>query len=355
MSSYKRIEIAAAFQSFDDILDVRSPAEYFDDHMPGAINVPVLNDEERVRIGTLYKQVSPFDAKKLGAALIANNISQHLQNSFCDKPKSWRPLVYCWRGGMRSGAMAHILAQIGWHTSQLIGGYKDYRRYVISAIDSQLANFKFCVISGSTGSGKSHLLHALAAHGAQVLDLEALAQHRGSLLGRLPNQQQPSQKTFETRLWHTMQTFTPNKLIYIESESRKVGVLSLPTCLVEQMRASIYVRIEVPLSARITFLMADYPHFLASPTLLTERLTLLIETHGHAVINRWCDMAQTAQWQALVSELLVQHYDPAYKRSSSLALKQPNQLKVVQLDALDSASLNKLAKELIQNESMMHD
>lgn len=350
MASYKLIEISQAFNAFDDILDVRSPAEYTDDHLPGAINVPVLNDEERARIGTLYTQVSPFEAKKLGAALIARNIAHHLEDKFCDRLKAWRPLVYCWRGGMRSGAMAHILAQVGWNTAQLVGGYKNYRRHVITALETLPTKFDFCVISGGTGSGKSHLLHALSDQGAQVLDLEDLAQHRGSLLGRLPDQPQPSQKTFETRLWNTLRTFTPDRPVYIEAESRKVGVLSLPNVLVERMRTSPCVRIEVPQEARIKFLMEDYAHFLQNPTLLTERLSLLVEMHGREITNRWCEMARQGEWETLVGELLTQHYDPAYKRSSGIGFQQMKQANVLQLTSLDCDSLHKVAEDLIRNE-----
>ena len=350
MATYKRIEISQAFNAFDDILDVRSPAEYADDHLPGAMSVPVLNNEERARIGTLYIQVSPFDAKKLGAALIARNIAHHLEHQFSDRPKSWRPLVYCWRGGMRSGAMAHILAQVGWNTSQLEGGYKNYRRHVITALEALPQQFNFRVISGSTGSGKSHLLHALAEQGGQVLDLEALAQHRGSLLGRLPNQPQPSQKTFETRLWDVLRTFTTERPVYIESESRKVGVLSLPNALVERMRVSPCMRIEAPQPARVKFLMQDYAHFLSSPHLLTERLPLLVELHGREVIKRWCEMAENSEWEPLVGELLTQHYDPAYKRSSGMGFQQLDKAEILKLTSLDNTSLHEVAQNLIHNE-----
>ncbi|MES2013482.1 MAG: tRNA 2-selenouridine(34) synthase MnmH [Pseudomonadota bacterium] len=350
MATFKLIEISQAFNAFDDILDVRSPAEYTDDHIPGAMSVPVLNNEERARIGTLYTQVSPFEAKKLGAALIARNIAQHLEEKFSDRPKSWRPLVYCWRGGMRSGAMAHILAQVGWHTAQLAGGYKNYRRHVITSLETLPKQFDFRVISGGTGSGKSHLLHALAAQGAQVLDLEELAQHRGSLLGRLPNQPQPSQKTFETRLWDGLRTFAADRPVYIEAESRKVGVLSLPTMLVERMRASPCVRVEVPHEARVKFLMEDYAHFLNNPTLLIECLSLLVELHGHEVISRWCELAQKGEWELLVGELLTQHYDPAYKRSSGIGFPQLQQTEALKLSALDAGSLRQAAEHLIRNE-----
>ena len=355
MVSYKRIQISEAFNTFDDILDVRSPAEYADDHLPGAISVPVLSDEERVRIGTLYKQVSPFAAKKLGAALIARNIALHLEEKFSDKPKSWRPLVYCWRGGMRSGAMAHILSQVGWNTAQLEGGYKNYRRHVLTELEILPGKFEFCVIAGGTGSGKSHLLQALAEQGAQVLDLEKLAQHRGSLLGRLPDQPQPSQKTFETRLWEVLRTFTADRPVYVEAESRKVGVLSVPTELIERMRASVCVKIEVPLEARVNFLMEDYAHFLDNAALLTERLSLLVEMHGREVINRWCEMAKQGEWVPLVSELLTLHYDPAYKRSSGVGLQQLDKAKVLHLALLDSNSLSKLAEDLIRNERKNND
>lgn len=355
MITYKRIEISQALNAFDDILDVRSPAEYEDDHLPGAISVPVLNNEERARVGTLYTQVSPFEAKKLGAALIARNIAHHLEHQFSDRPKSWRPLVYCWRGGMRSGAMAHILAQVGWNTSQLEGGYKNYRRHVITALEALPHQLKFCVISGSTGSGKSHLLHALAEQGAQVLDLEQLARHRGSLLGSLPDQQQPSQKTFETSLWNAMRAFTPERPVYIEAESRKVGVLSLPNTLVERMRVSPYVRIEVPQSARVKFLMQDYGHFLNNPSLLTERLPLLAALHGKEATRRWCEMAQNGEWEPLVSELLTQHYDPAYKRSSAIRFQQRKTAAILKPEALDGDSLCKAAADLIRYERKINE
>lgn len=355
MATYKLIDISCAFNAFDDILDVRSPAEFADDHIPGAISVPVLNDEERARIGTLYKQVSPFEAKKLGAALIARNISRHLEEKFSDKPKRWRPLVYCWRGGMRSGAMAHILAQVGWNTAQLEGGYKNYRRHVINGLETLPIKFDYCVISGGTGSGKSHLLHSLAEQGAQVLDLEKLAQHRGSLLGRLPDQPQPSQKTFETRIWETLGAFTPERLVYVEAESSKVGVLSVPSTLIERMRESTCVRIEAPLEARVEFLMVDYAHFMRNPVLLIERLPLLVELHGREVISRWCEMAAQGDWRLLVSELLTQHYDPAYKRSSGSGFQQLNKAIVLKLNSLDSESLYKVAEDLIRNERLSNE
>ncbi len=348
MSAPKSVAIVEAFGAFDDILDVRSPAEFADDHLPGAISVPVLNDEERARIGTLYTQVSPFEAQRQGAALIARNIAQHLETMLADKPKQWRPLVYCWRGGMRSGALAHILSQIGWRVGKLDGGYKSYRRHVIDALDMMPSSFQWRVVCGPTGSGKSRLLQALTEQGVQVLDLEQLAEHRGSLLGNLPDQPQPSQKTFESRIWQTLRQFDPQRPVYVEAESRKVGVLNVPTALLNQMRAARCIAIDAPQDARIELLFEDYAHFLRNPELLKQRLTLLLELHGHKIIERWCRMAEQGEWQVLVRELLVQHYDPAYHRSSDSNFAQLEKAGVLRLPRLDKAATQAAAIAILE-------
>lgn len=353
MSTPKSVAIAEAFGPFDDILDVRSPAEYVDDHLPGAISVPVLNDEERARIGTLYTQVSPFEAQRQGAALIARNIAQYLETVLADKPKQWRPLVYCWRGGMRSGAMAHILAQIGWRVGKLEGGYKSYRRHVIDALEVLPSGFQWRVICGPTGSGKSRLLQALAEQGAQVLDLEQLAEHRGSLLGNLPDQPQPSQKTFESRIWQTLRQFDPQRPVFVEAESRKVGVLTVPTMLLDHMRAARCIAIEAPQDARIELLFEDYAHFLRNPELLKQRLSLLLELHGHKTIEHWCQMAEQGEWQALVRELLSQHYDPAYRRSSDVSFAQLKSANVLHLPRLDKAATQEAAASILETKDFL--
>src|SRR5437762_4380792 len=165
------------FKDFDAIIDARTPAEYALDHIPGAISAPVLDDSERAEVGTLYKRVSPFEAKKLGGALVAKNVARHVEVLFGGKDKTWKPLVYCWRGGKRSGAMAHILREIGWQARTLEGGYRAYRKYVLGELAKLPARVDFRVVHGPTGSGKSRLLGALREAGAQVLDLEELAAH----------------------------------------------------------------------------------------------------------------------------------------------------------------------------------
>lgn len=353
MASYKSIEISQAFAKFDDILDVRSPAEYADDHLPGAINLPVLNDEERAYVGTLYAQVSSFEAKKHGAAMIARNISRHLDETLINKPKEWQPLIYCWRGGMRSGAMSHILAQVGWRTAQLHGGYKAYRRHVIAALDRLPSEFKFIVLCGATGSGKSRLLRTLAEQGAQVLDLEGLAQHRGSLLGRLPDQKQPSQKTFESRVCDALQGFSTKRPIYVEAESRKIGAISLPSNLIAHMRSAQCIQMKVTDDARIKLLLEEYAHFLQNPLVLTDRLALLTELHGQKVIKCWYEMADQGKWSALVKDLLIRHYDPAYLRSTVGNFEQLALAEQLQLASLDLENLKNVAMSIISKESVI--
>ncbi|BCK87865.1 tRNA 2-selenouridine synthase [Sideroxyarcus emersonii] len=334
-----RVVTVSQLSDYNEIVDVRSPAEYAEDHIPGAISAPVLDDEQRARVGTLYSQESPFAAKKLGAALIARNIAHHLDNLFSGKPKQWKPLVYCWRGGQRSGAMAHVLAQVGWSVGRLDGGYKSYRRQVLADLDSLPGKLHFRVVCGPTGSGKSRLLRVLQAQGAQVLDLEALAQHRGSLLGNLPNEPQPAQKMFESRIWDMLRRFDQNQPVFVEAESKKIGLLGMPEQLLQKMRSSECLLIEAPVAARVQLLMEDYAHFLNDPALLVKRLTPLLPLHGRQVLDHWQQLAEQGEWPSLVEKLLLQHYDPAYQRSTAHNFVQLDAARIVHLDRLDDASL----------------
>ncbi len=301
------------FKRFDTIIDARSPAEYAEDHIPGAISAPVLDDAERAEVGTLYKQVSPFDAKKAGAALVAKNVSRHIEELFKGKDKSWRPLVYCWRGGKRSGAMAHILREIGWKAETLEGGYKAYRRFVVKELERIPKNLEFRVVHGPTGSGKSRLLGALKRAGGQVLDLEELAAHRGSVLGNLPDRPQPSQKMFESLLLREISQLKSGKPVYVEGESKKIGQLQVPDALMERMRASGCVVLDTPTEVRVDLLLEEYEHFLSNRAVLDKQLDCLVALHGRERIAEW---KAIGDWRELVRRLLVEHYDPAYRRSS---------------------------------------
>lgn len=306
----------AHLADFDEVIDVRSEGEYGDDHIPGAVNCPVLDDRERALVGTLYKQTSAFDAKKLGAALVSANIARHLRERFHDRPRAWRPLVYCWRGGGRSAALAHVLAQIGWRVGRLEGGYKAYRRAVVADLEALPRRVSWRVVCGLTGTGKSRLLRALAAAGAQVLDLEALAAHRGSVLGNMPDAPQPTQKMFDSLVWKALSEFDERRPVFVESESRKIGRLRVPESLIEAMWASACLVLDAPMPVRVELLKHEYAHYVEEPGLLTAQLDCLAPLHGRETIERWQRMAREGLSDALVEELLVRHYDPAYTRST---------------------------------------
>lgn len=301
---------------FDEIIDVRSPSEFAEDHIPGAINCPVLDDEERARVGTIYKQVSPFDAKKIGAAIVSRNIARHIDQHFIGHPRDWRPLVYCWRGGKRSGAMTHVLNQIGWHASQLEGGYKSYRRAVLEALAILPQQFQWRVVCGLTGSGKSRLLQALRKLSVQVLDLEELACHRGSVLGNMPGTPQPPQKYFDSLVFAELKKFDPGKPVYVEAESKKIGDLRVPQAMIDAMWNGACIRLQADQAGRVQLLKEEYAHFLADPISLHAKLDCLTGLYGNETIAHWKDLASRRQWESLVQELLIKHYDPAYTRST---------------------------------------
>ena len=308
-----RVDVGALAE-FPDRIDVRSPAEYALDHLPHAASHPVLDDLERAEVGTLYV-TSPFEARRLGAAKVARNIARMLDTAFGGKPRDWRPLIYCWRGGQRSRALAHVLNEIGWRAMQLDGGYRAYRRYVITRLDMLPARFEFVVVSGLTGSGKSRLIAALASAGGQTLDLEALARHRGSLLGSLPGAPQPSQRAFESALFDRLEQFDTARPVFVESESRRVGSVQLPDALLARMRDGRRLTLRATLAQRVALLRQDYAHFVADAGLLEERLRPLTPLHGKATLAQWTALAAAGDWDALVGELLERHYDAAYARS----------------------------------------
>jgi tRNA 2-selenouridine synthase len=338
----------ATFRAFDAILDTRSPAEYAEDHVPGAISCPVLDNEERARIGTIYKQVSPFEAKKQGAALVARNIALQIEESFSDKPKTWRPLVYCWRGGKRSGAMAHVLREVGWEARTLEGGYKAYRRYVVDSLAALPARCSFRVVHGVTGSGKSRLLRALSDAGAQVLNLEELAAHRGSVLGNLPGQPQPTQKMFESLLLKNLLELDFSREIYVEGESRKIGQLQVPAALIERMRASECLLLEADTATRVALLMDEYRHFFTDVAKLGALLDCLVGMHSREKIDEWKSLAAAGQWPALVARLLEEHYDPAYRRSAAHNFPRLAEARVIRLDSPNDVAFAHLAEGFVK-------
>jgi len=340
-------QFLSELDSFDLVIDVRSPAEFALDHIPGSVNFPVLNNDERAQIGTLYKQVSPFAAKKLGAALVSKNIAEHIKNHLLELPREWHPLIYCWRGGERSGAFTHILNRIGWKAMQLEGGYQGFRRTVIDGLEADAKAFTFQVICGMTGSGKTRVLQEIGELGVQILDLEGIAVHRGSVLGNEPNIDQPSQKGFETTLWNALRKLDPSKPIFVESESKKVGGLHIPDALMEKIRNGACIELRSSTQTRVSWLIREYHHFLTGTDNFKDKLALLTAHYGKVQIAKWNEAIDAGNFPELVEELLVKHYDPSYQSSIVRNFPQYQIENFVPLENDSDEAFAKAAKAII--------
>ncbi|KQV50382.1 tRNA 2-selenouridine synthase [Pelomonas sp. Root1217] len=331
---------------FTVLIDVRSPAEYALDHIPGAINCPVLDDEERRIVGTTYVQVSAFEARKIGGAMVARNIASHLDQLFRDKPREWRPLVYCWRGGMRSGSFVNWLRLVGWDAQQLKGGYKAWRTHVIEQIALLAPQLDLRVLCGPTGSAKTRVLQALAAQGEQVLDLEDLAAHRGSVLGAMPGRPQPSQKGFETQLMQGLAGLDLTRRVWVEAESRRIGRITVPEPLLQRLRESSVVEIDASAQARLDYLLRDYAWLGDDPQGLADKLGTLRELLPKEVLAEWQAWALAGALPPLFEALMARHYDPLYARSQGRHLAGLPDAQRLQCDDLSDAGILALARRI---------
>jgi len=327
---------------FDDIIDVRAPEEFAEDHIPGAINLPVLDDAQRAEVGTVYKQVNAFTARKMGAALVAQNAALHLQGPLADKTGGWRPLVYCWRGGQRSGSFASILSQIGWRVELVEGGYKSWRKLVVQALYEQPFPAPVMLLDGNTGSAKTDLLALLAARGVQVIDLEGLARHRGSLFGAMPGGQ-PSQKGFETALAMQIAHLDPTRVVVVEAESSRVGERRLPPGLWKAMRTAPRLAIAATSAARASYLTRAYSDLTDDKARLSQVIAQMVPLQSHDTVARWQAMARLGDFTTLARELMEQHYDPRYERHRA-RVDQP--VTEFATDGLEEADLEALADRL---------
>lgn len=301
--------------AFDAIIDVRSPAEFAEDHIPGAINLPVLDDAERGEIGTIYVQQSKFLARRIGAAKVARNIAAHLDGVLKDRDGSFRPLVHCWRGGQRSGAMVAVMDQIGWPVTVLDGGYMTWRRQVQTALYGE-PTLSVVLLDGGTGSGKTALLQRLAERGVQMLDLEGLADHRGSLFGST-GRSQPSQKMFESRLFEALERLDPSRPVVVEAESSRIGARTIPPALWSAMGRASVVELSAPVEARAAFSARVYADIAADVAALDAALGRLPPHHSRETLAGWKAMARDGSTVDLAAALIAEHYDPAYRRMSA--------------------------------------
>lgn len=329
---------APAFADFDDIIDVRAPSEFAEDHLPGAINLPVLDDQQRAHVGTIYKQVSPFDARKIGAALVAENAAKHIRNVLADRDGSWKALVYCWRGGQRSGSFATILKQIGWRIDTVEGGYKAWRALVVERVQNASISAPMVVLDGNTGSAKTAILNRLTTRGVQVVDLEGIAQHRGSLFGAIPGGQ-PAQKMFEGQLAVALEKLDPARPVLVEAESSRIGDLLVPKAIWQGICAAPRIRLEVPLAERAAYSAHGYRDIVDDPERLDEIIAALSSLHSRERIEDWRALAKAGDWLALAEGLMRDHYDPRYsKHRARYSEREKAVLSVTSLRDLDAVA-----------------
>ncbi len=352
LNSVAAVESMQDLDRFDTIIDARSEAEFSLDRLPGAVNWPTLNNQERHEIGTIYKQVNPFEARKRGGAIAARNIANHIERHVLGKPREWKPLIYCWRGGQRSGSLSLVLSQIGFRVSLVEGGYKAFRAALVADTTRMAASFDYRVVCGATGSGKTRLLCALARCGAQVLDLEALASHRSSVLGAIPGVQQPAQKAFDTRIWDVLRRFDPGRPVYVESESRKVGNVAVPIALMAALRQGPCLNLVLDNAQRVALLMEDYDFFARDVEAFCERLDVLSELRGKEVVTAWKTSLRLGRIEAVVQDLLACHYDPGYQQSMQRNFAQFDKAQVLLPGGRSPAAMDALARTLVEKTSL---
>ena len=349
-------ELLGQLGAYDSIIDARSEDEFALDHLPGAVNWPTLDNQQRREIGTLYQQVNPFAARKRGAVVAARNIADHIARHVIDKPRSWTPLTYCWRGGQRSGSLSLVLDQIGFRVSIVQGGYKAFRAAMISDTERLAGQFDYRVVCGTTGSGKTRLLQALSRAKAQVLDLEALANHRSSVLGAIPGLAQPSQKGFDTRVWDALRRFDPARPVFVESESRKVGNVAVPVALMDAMRGrGKCLNLLLSDQERVALLMEDYDFFVNNNAAFCSRLDALTEIRGKAVVQGWKSSVQSGDLQTVVQDLLTLHYDPVYRQSMQRNFSHFDQAQPLSPANRSNAAMDAVAVELVADAGNTRD
>ena len=332
-------------KKFDTIIDVRSPLEFAEDHIVGAINCPVLSDLERQKVGTIYKRESSFKAKIIGSSLTAKNIAFHIENNFMEKKGSWQPLIYCWRGGQRSKAFSIVLSEVGWRTNQLKGGYKEYRNQVINFLDNIGPKLKITLISGKTGSAKTKILKSIENEGGQILDLEGLANHKGSLLGKIPDLIQPSQKFFESLIFNKIQNLNLKDKIYIEAESSKIGNIHIPKSIWKKMINSPRIEISANVELRAKFLVSDYDYMCNDPTLINPIIKGLKNRLSKKLFDEWTNLIDRKKWFDLTKSFLENHYDPSY--SSNTIKNDRKVIKKITATSLNNSDIKDIAKKIL--------
>ncbi len=335
----KKITPPQLFQLEPDrvLLDVRTPTEYAQGHVPGAVNLPLFSDEERAEVGTLYKQVSPERAFLKGLDFAGAKMSWYVKEAMRLAPGR-SVAVHCWRGGQRSGSVGTLLSFAKFDVKVLEGGYKAYRHHVLEQL--ALRNHKYVVLGGKTGSGKTLILNQLAALGEQVVDLEGLAHHKGSAFGALGELPQPTVEQFENDLWSELSKLDPGRRIWVENESRNIGKVFVPNELFDHIKSSPLVHLEIPFEERTKYLVEGYANFpkeeiIASLLKITKRM-------GGNNVKKALE-AYEAGDVTKATAIALHYYDKTYTHSTS----KGNFSQTVNLD-MDKIDVEGIASQLIE-------
>ncbi|MCD6187484.1 MAG: tRNA 2-selenouridine(34) synthase MnmH [Desulfuromusa sp.] len=314
------------------IIDVRTPAEFAEVTIPGAVNVPIFSNEERIEIGTVFKQQGKRDARKLGVKLVAPNIPMLMDR--VEELREGYPgpvIVFCWRGGMRSLAMTSFMNLAGIPARQLLGGHKGFRRKILDYFEQQQWPPVF-VLRGLTGTGKTRVLQQLAKMDYPVVDLEGLANHRGSAFGALGLEPQPSQKKFEALLWARLEELKESPYLVTEGESLHIGRVLVPKTFHQAMQIQPSLWITASLEVRTQIILEDYPALDQLKEQFEKPINALKERLGGKVVAEFLDLLDSGQWDKLVRELMVRYYDPLYLHTL------PEQRVEIKLESVDSAT-----------------
>ena len=309
------LEVETAVQHMDKgsvFVDVRSPAEFADGTIPGAYNVPILDNRQRADIGIIHKQQGAATARIKGMELISPRLPQ-LVNAIMELHKQFRRpvIVFCWRGGLRSSAMTAFLHLCGLPVFQLSGGYKAFRRHVLDYFEH--GNWaRMLVLRGMTGVGKTRILEQMRSAGQPVLNLEALANHRGSAFGAIGCGKQPGQKQFEALLWNELRHTNTDDYMLTEGESRHIGRVMLPKRLHASLQQETTLWLETDMPTRVRVISEDYDVEHLPPAAFTQALDALVQRLGHKRVNQLHQTLADRQWEELIEALMLEYYDPLY-------------------------------------------
>ncbi|HET7792491.1 MAG TPA: tRNA 2-selenouridine(34) synthase MnmH, partial [Rhizobacter sp.] len=334
--------------AYDLIIDARSPREFSDDHIPGALNLPVVVDDEYAAVGTLHR-TDTHAAYLLGVQQALRNIADDIAEHIAPLPRHARILVYCFRGGKRSELWSSALRIIGFKVDVLRGGWRNYRRWVREGLDTLPRNFRFKLVAGPTGVGKTRFLAALRTLGEQVIDLEGIAHHRGSVLGEVPGEPQPTQKQFDSDLLAQLRLLDPDRPVWLESESKRIGRVQLPVSLFEAMQTSPVVLLGAPMASRVQLWHDEYPNLAADPKRVVSLLGALADTKmlvGNKEFAAWEQLAASGDTRELFARVMEHYYDPLYGRSLARDFHHFEQAVRIELDDLSMDGMIAAAKRV---------